>query len=242
MQGGAPPRTPSPPPSRFPSFAGSQPSRDIGSVSGITNMGQMNPSLPPLPPAPPSTAATVGRVSQPSLQSSPASSAAQYDRIRESVTGQKKSRTVPQREGGANRGMLFTGIALALILVAVGIAAMMIVPRLAPPDRSSPQATITGYFSALQQDDFNRAWQFVSANRNDAGSQDSFTQTLRSDDTRYGKVISIHIVSVNTDTPNHATAIVQATRANDTRDPVVYSISLSQYDGATWLMDSITNQ
>lgn len=213
----------------------------MGSVSGITNMGQMNPSLPPLPPAPPSTAATVGRVSQPSLQSASASTAAQYDRIRASVTGRKKSRTVPRREGGA-RGMLFTGIALALILVAVGIAAMMIVPRLAPPDRSSPQATITGYFNALRQDDFNRAWQFVAASRNDAGSQDSFTQTLQSDDTRYGKVISIQIVSVGTDTPNQATAIVQATRAADPHDPVVYSISLSQYDGATWLISSITNQ
>lgn len=138
--------------------------------------------------------------------------------------------------------MLFTGIALALILVAVGIAAMMIVPRLAPPDRSSPQATITGYFNALRQDDFSRAWQFVAASRNDAGSQDSFTQTLQSDDTRYGKVISIQIVSVGTDTPNQATAIVQATRAADPHDPVVYSISLSQYDGATWLISSITNQ
>lgn len=204
-------------------------------------MGQMDLSLPPLPPAPPSIAASLGRMSEPSLSSAPAATAAQFDRIRESVTGQKKSRTGPQREGSA-RGLLLTGIALALILVAVGIAALMIVPRLAPPDRSSPQATITGYFNALQQDDFNRAWQYVSASRNDTGSQGVFTQTLRSDDARYGKVVKISIVSTGSDSAAHATAIVQVTRANDLHDPVVYSISLSQYDGATWLMDSITNQ
>lgn len=157
------------------------------------------------------------------------------------MTGRKKSRTVPHREGG-NRGLALTGIALALILVALGIATVMIVPRLAPPDRSSPQATITGYFNALQQGDFNRAWQYVSASRNDTSAQNLFLQTLRSDDARYGKVLSIRIISVGTDSVSHATAIVQAKRANDPNNPVAYSISLTQYDGTTWLMDSITNQ
>ena len=239
--GYAPPRTPSPPPSRHPSFAGSQPpARDPGAVSGISNMGQMDLSLPPLPPATPSVMASLGTVSEPP-SSSPATTAAQFDRIRESVTGRKKAHAL-QRAEGSRRGLLFTGIALVLILVAVGIAAMMIVPRLAPPDRSSPQATITGYFNALHQDDFSRAWQFVSASRNDTGSQDLFAQTMRADDARYGKVSAISITSVGTDSPGHATAIVQVTRANDLHTPIVYSISLTQYDGATWLMDSLTNQ
>ena len=238
----APPRTPSPPPSRYPSFTGSQPSGgDAGAISGINNMGPMNLALPPLPPATPSVVASLGRVSEPALSSSPSTSAAQANRIRESVTGKKQSRAESPREG-PNRGLVLTGITLALILVAVGIATAMIVPRLAPPDRSSPQATITGYFNALQQGDFSRAWQFVSASRNDTSSQDQFTQTLRSDDARYGKVVSIHVVSVSTDNANHATAIVQVTRANDTHTPIAYSISLSQYDGATWLMDNVTNQ
>jgi hypothetical protein len=216
---------------------------DAGGASGMNNMnsmGQMDLSLPPLPPNTSSFAAR-GRVSEPALEGSPGATAAQFDRIRESVTGRKKSRTVPQRDG-VNRGPLLIGIALALILIAVGIAAVMIVPRLAPPDRSSPQATITGYFNALQQGDFNGAWQFVAASRNDTGSQALFLQTLRSDDARYGKVISIHVVSVGTDSASHATALVQVTRAGDLHNPVVYSISLSQYDGTTWLMDNITNQ
>ena len=118
----------------------------------------------------------------------------------------------------------------------------MIVPRLAPPDRSTPQATLTGYFNALQQDDFSRAWQFASASHNDTASQDVFTQNLRADDSRYGKVISFDILSVDADGSNHATALVQTERANAPGSPVVYSIALTQVDGTTWLMDSIASQ
>lgn len=171
----------------------------------------------------------------------PGVTAAEFDRIRESVTGDARSRT-PERRAGINRGPLLTGIALVLVLVAVGIATFMIVPRLAPPDRSTPQATILGYFNALQQGDSSRAWQFVSASRNDSGTQASFVQNLHADDTRYGKVVSTHVISIENDSVSHVIALVQVTRANDTRDPIVYSISLSQYDGTTWLLDSVSNQ
>ncbi len=238
----APPRTPSPPPSRYPSFAGSHPSvTDVGSASGMNNLGQIDLSLPPLPPSQPSVMASAGRASKPALRGSPETTAAEHERIRESVTGRKHMTSGPRR-GASGRGPLLVGIALVFILLAVGIATFMIVPRLTPPDRSTPQATITGYFNALQQDDFSRAWQFVSASRNDTSSQDVFTQNLRADDSRYGKVISIHIISVDADGSNHATALVQAVRANAPGSPVVYSIALSQYDGTTWLMDSIASQ
>ena len=246
-----PPRTPSPPPSRNPSFAGSPPPQpqqppmnSARSAPSNNNLGQMDRSLPPLPqlpPTPPPVAATMRHVSEPALQGSPDATAAQYERIRDSVEGRKKALSAPHREG-LGRGPLLTGIALVMILVAVGIATVMIVPRLTPPDRSSPQATITGYFNALKQTDSARAWQFVSASRNDTGSQASFTQNLHADDTRYGKVVSIQIVAVENDSTSHASATVKVTRTSDTNNPVVYSISLSQYDGTTWLIDSVTSQ
>ena len=180
-------------------------------------------------------------VSEPALQGSPDATAAHYERIRDSVEGRKKALSAPHREG-LSRGPLLTGIALVMILVAVGIATVMIVPRLTPPDRSTPQATITGYFNALKQTDSARAWQFVSASRNDTGSQASFTQNLHADDTRYGKVVSIQIVAVENDSTSHVSATVRVTRTSDTNNPVVYSISLSQYDGTTWLIDSVTSQ
>jgi len=185
--------------------------------------------------------ASVGRASKPALQSSPEATAAEHERIRESVTGRKRVTSGPRR-GFSSRGPLLIGIALVFILVAVGIATYMVVPRLAPPDRSTPQITITGYFDALKQDDFSRAWQFASASHNDTASQDVFTQNLRADDSRYGKVISFHILSVDTDGSSHATALVQTARANAPGSPVVYSIALSQFDGTTWLMDSIASQ
>jgi serine/threonine protein kinase len=238
----APPRSPSPPPSRYPSFTGSQsPVGDMGNISGMNNMGRVDLSLPPLPPPQPSVVASMSRASEPSLRSAPEAVAAEHDRIRASITGQKRTTSGPRR-GGFGRGPMLLGIALLLILVALGIATFMIVPRLAPPDRSTPQVTITSYFNALQQDDFSRAWQFTSASRNDIGSQNVFSQNLGSDDSRYGKVVSAHIVSVETDGTSHATALVQVTRANDTSSPIVYSIALSQYDGTTWLMDSLTSQ
>ncbi|HEY7339339.1 MAG TPA: serine/threonine-protein kinase [Ktedonobacterales bacterium] len=238
----APPRTPSPPPSRYPSFAGSHPSvNDMGSASGMNNMGQIDLSLPPLPPSQPSVMASPSRASKPALQSSPSATAAEHERIRESVVGRKHVTAGPRR-GVSGRGPLLIGISLVFILVAVGIATFMVVPRLTPPDRSTPQATINGYFNALQQDDFSRAWEFVSASHNDTASQDGFTQNLRADDSRYGKVSKVHILSVDTDGSSHATALVQVVRANAPGSPVVYSIALSQFDGTTWLMDSITSQ
>lgn len=240
-----PPRTPSPPPSRHPSFAGSQPqypvTNDPGATMGLNDMGRVDPPLPPLPPAPPSVAQALGAVSTPALQNLPRSTAEQFERIRESVTGRSKVNTSGRRERG-NRGLFLTGIALVIILVAVAVATLVIVPRLAPPDRSTPQSTLTGYFNALQQSDYSRAWQFVSASRNDTGSQASFTQNLSADDARYGKAISVRILSIETDSTSHATATVQVTRANIKSTPIVYSVSLSQYDGTTWLVDSIANQ
>lgn len=207
----------------------------------MNNLGQIDLSLPPLPPSQPSVMASAGRVSKPALQSSPEATAAEHERIRESVTGRKHITSGPRR-GASGRGPLLIGISLVFILLAVGIATFMIVPRLTPPDRSTPQATITGYFNALQQDDFSRAWQFASGSRNDTTSQDVFTQNLRADDSRYGKVISFHIISVDTDGSNHATALAQTVRANAPGSPVVYSIALSQYDGTTWLIDSTASQ
>lgn len=208
---------------------------------GLNDMGRVDPPLPPLPPAPPSVAQALGAVSTPALQNLPRSTAEQFERIRESVTGRSKVNTSGRRERG-NRGLFLTGIALVIILVAVAVATLVIVPRLAPPDRSTPQSTLTGYFNALQQSDYSRAWQFVSASRNDTGSQASFAQNLSADDARYGKAISVRILSIETDSTSHATATVQVTRANIKNTPIVYSVSLSQYDGTTWLVDSIANQ
>ncbi|HEX6541027.1 MAG TPA: serine/threonine-protein kinase [Ktedonobacterales bacterium] len=240
-----PPRTP--PPSRNPSFTGSHPSvTGMGRNAGINpgmNQGRMGVPLPPLPPISPSITDSVRHASQPTLREAPGKTAERFDRIRTSIAGSRKA-PADLRAGSKspNRGLLFTGIALVMILAAVGIATFMVVPRLAPPDRSSPRATITGYFDALQQDDTGRAWQFTSASRNDTATQDIFTRNLRADDTSFGKVLSIKIITVETDSSSHATAVVQATRANAPGNPITYSIALSQYDGTTWLVDSVTTQ
>jgi serine/threonine-protein kinase len=247
----APSRTPPAPPSpasQYPSFAGSQPQQPYnngamgmngGNMGNMGNMGAMEQALPPLPPTPPSVAAAVRSMTAPSLPNPPTATAANLERIRESVTGRSKTRA---RREGINRGPLMLGVLFAVILLVVGVATAIIWPRLAPPDRSSPQATITGYFNALEQDDSGRAWQFVAASRNDTSNQGNFTQNLQSDDARYGRVLSIRVINVDDDSSNHAIVLVQATRAADPHSPIAYSISISQYDGTTWLVDSITNQ
>ncbi|HEY7849987.1 MAG TPA: hypothetical protein VIC27_07975, partial [Ktedonobacterales bacterium] len=112
----------------------------------------------------------------------------------------------------------------------------------APPDRSTPQATVNGYFNALEQQNYGLAWQFASASRNDPGSQASFTSALSSDDARYGKVLHFSVASTQTDNAGHADVTVSVTRASAPTSPLIYAVSVTQYSGPLWLIDSATSQ
>ncbi|HEX8732391.1 MAG TPA: protein kinase [Ktedonobacterales bacterium] len=131
---------------------------------------------------------------------------------------------------------------LVVLMVVVGVIMAVSYQNLLPPDRSTPQATVNGYFHALEQQNANLAWQYVSASRNDPSSQSAFAASLSADDAQYGKVLSFTITQQETDSAGHSTATVNVSRANAPNAPITYIVSVTQYDGSNWLIDSASSQ
>lgn len=147
----------------------------------------------------------------------------------------------PQRQRRGPPLAVLIGI-LVVLMVAVGGLAVVAYQNFAPPDRSTPQATTTGYFNALEQQNYSRAWQFSSASRNDPSAQSSFISALSADDGRYGQVLRFTITQSQTDNAGHATLTVSVTRAVAPDVPLVYVVSVTQYSGDNWLIDSASSQ
>ncbi len=149
-----------------------------------------------------------------------------------------------QREKRERRGPptgVLIGLLVVLMVVVAGLA-FFAYNTFAPPDRSTPTASVTGYFDSLEQQNYSRAWQFDAASRNDPGSQTSFTAALDADDSRYGKVVSYSITSAQSDTSGHTDYTVSVTRSKATSAPLTYDVSVTQYSGPLWLIDSAASQ
>lgn len=130
---------------------------------------------------------------------------------------------------------------IALCLVVAGTAAAYALIRSsAPPDRSSANATVEGYFAALHDQNYTRAWLFVSASRNDVTKQSELTSELRADDARFGPVLHMTIANTETDGVDKVTLQVHVLRAHSPDTIVNYTLVVTQYDGSTWLIDSIS--
>src|SRR5262249_21696868 len=128
--------------------------------------------------------------------------------------------------------------AIALLVIAVVTAGGVFLLNSAPPDRSSPSATVSGFFSALSSQDYGRAWQFMAASRDNSLQQDQFTRSQQADDARLGRVISATITQV--DGANTSQAIVQVSVTRGPDDSVLsYSVTLTHFDGTTWLIASV---
>jgi hypothetical protein len=133
------------------------------------------------------------------------------------------------------------GVLVVLIVVVAGLA-VVAYNNFAPPDRSTPEVTVTGYFAALEQQNYTRAWQFSSASRNDPGTQPSFASALSADDARYGKVLRFSVTQSQSDNAGHTNVTVSVTRASGPSAPLVYAVSVTQYSGSLWLIDSASSQ
>jgi serine/threonine protein kinase, bacterial len=130
-------------------------------------------------------------------------------------------------------------IALCLIMVGAG-AAYMVVRAAAPPDRSSASATVKGYFAALHNQDYARAWLFVSASRKDVETQSELASEWQADDARFGAVLNSTIASTENEGPGKVTIQVHVLRAKAPNTVMNYTLVVTQYDGSTWLIDSIS--
>jgi serine/threonine protein kinase len=142
------------------------------------------------------------------------------------------------RSGPRRRAVWATAlVAVGLILTVAAVAAYM---SYTPLDRSTPVATVTGYFDALHAQDYARAWEYSAQSNKAQSSQSAFIGSLKADDARYGRVLSAHVSgNVQEDSAGHATSSVAVTRAMAATAPQTYTVNLTQY-GSIWLIDSIT--
>ncbi|MGZ6388920.1 MAG: hypothetical protein ACXWQZ_06620, partial [Ktedonobacterales bacterium] len=100
--------------------------------------------------------------------------------------------------------------------------------------------TVNGYFAALHDHNYAQAWLFVSASRNDETAQSELASDWHADDARFGTVLSIRIVSTENDGAGKVTCQVHVMRANAPNTVMNYTLVITQYDGSTWLIDSIS--
>lgn len=136
---------------------------------------------------------------------------------------------------------LLMAVTALCVLVAAVIAGMVALRAATPPDRSTAQATISGYFEALKAQDYNRAWQFVAQSRSSDTAQASFVSGLTSDDARYGRVLTYSIMPIEAGNSGQASAQVAVTRAQAPAQTITYAVELTQYGDNTWLINSVTN-
>jgi hypothetical protein len=125
-------------------------------------------------------------------------------------------------------------------LAATAVALTLLLRAFVPVDTSSPHASVQGYYAAVQAQDYARAWKYTAASTKDQSVWSSFADNLRADDAQYGRVLSVTISAIPSDSSGHATARVTVSRANAPTAPLTESVLLTQY-GGDWLIDSVTS-
>lgn len=147
---------------------------------------------------------------------------------------------MPKESAPTRRTRLILSVVGVCLVLGVAVLGISYLRTAGPPDRSSPAASAGGYFSALRAQDYNRAWQYAAASRNDTGSQAAFTASLRADDAQYGRVLSAQVGQVEDVASGSVTVQVSVTRANAPQQVMTYTLVLTQYDGNTWLINSVS--
>jgi serine/threonine protein kinase len=168
-------------------------------------------------------------------------------RPRSTWTGESRTPAHPTREanvrreqrGGPQVRPAVWIVSLAAIAVLMVIAIVGVMRIYAPLDRSTPSATVAGYFDALRAQDYHRAWQYMAANSKNQTSEADFARSLSDDDARLGRVISAAVGAFQQDTIGHELGTVRVVRAGAPDAPITYSVVLTQY-GDLWLIDSIS--
>jgi serine/threonine protein kinase len=130
---------------------------------------------------------------------------------------------------------------LALLIVGGGAAFLL---SSTPPDRSSPTATANGYYNALSHQNYTLAFQFLQDSRNQASSQSSDMSGFRSDDASSGKIVSYTITDIRDNSSTQVSVSVTITRSSPGGSNTIssFALSITQYDGSTWLITNVTPQ
>lgn len=227
-------------PANLPPLGSPIPSNLPGSMPSAPGGAQPpQQATPGAQPQPVNRGSALATTSAPHMEPKPTQSRPPAPGFPERVSKSQVSALQSRRRGLPLSALI--GVLVALMVIVGGLS-VVAYQNFAPPDRSTPQITVTGYFNALEQQNYARAWQYSSASRNDTGSQATFSSALADDDARYGKVLSFTITQTVGDNVGHATETVSVTRANTPGSPLSYIVSVTQYGGSTWLIDSASGQ
>jgi hypothetical protein len=138
--------------------------------------------------------------------------------------------------------MLIAGATLLALLIVGGGAALLL--SSAPPDRSSPSATVNGYYNALSHQNYSLAFQYLQDSRNQVSSKSGDISGLQSDDATLGRITSYTITDITDNSSTQVTATVAITRTPPRGSKTISSfvLSVTQFDGSTWLITNLTSQ
>ena len=151
---------------------------------------------------------------------------------------ESRSPEAGSRQNDGGRGVFWWTALAAIVLLAVAAVAIVL-HVYAPLDRSTPSATVTGYFNALSAQDYTRAWHYTAGSADDPTSQASFLQNQRADDALSGRVLSMRVISSQEDSSSHETVMISVTRSGSPQSTIHETVLVTQY-GGNWLIDSIT--
>lgn len=155
--------------------------------------------------------------------------------------GGPEPRTAEGRSNRRFRSPIVVGATLVCAVIVLIVVSVAVLSATMPQDRSTPRVTINGYFAALRDQNYARAWQYVAQSRDGSGSESAFTASLRSDDAREGRVLSASVTELD-EVGGNVTAQVGVVRSDEPAATITYTVELSQADGNTWLITSITTQ
>jgi serine/threonine protein kinase len=229
--------TASPPtPVRSPVSTPTPPHQSWSDLTG-TLPRQTPPLTPPIPLSKPSL--------RPVSQKLPAHNRQMLEQLRDEVNAEVQEAAAPSANKPEARPRWRSpwvwGSAASAVLLIVAIIGAVLFNASAPPDRSSPRATVSGYFDALKEQNYTLAWQYSADTYTDAASQSSFISGLAADNVQLGRVESVDLKKMTIVGEGAGTATVQVgvTRSKSSAE-VNYTLILGLYNGSIWLINSIT--
>jgi hypothetical protein len=136
------------------------------------------------------------------------------------------------------RTMLLVGVAVVALIVFLTVAGVVIASGVFFTNQlNDPSTVVEDYYNALQTQDFNRAYGYLSTNAQHNTSQSAFETDARADDALSGAIASYTITS---DTTNGSTAVItlDLVRRGAPTQATVETIGLVKQNGS-WRIDSI---
>jgi serine/threonine protein kinase len=123
----------------------------------------------------------------------------------------------------------------AALLLSIGILLGAHIISLGTMDESTPQATLSGYMAALQNQDYHRAYAYLSTQMTSTETYDAFAQAQQNTNSTLGTIQSFHIASIATVGPGSDQVTVTIDRSGSSI-PETITFAVSQ-QGGDWLID-----